>query len=96
MQGNMTMQGKLSEKEILEDMLTQEKAMLSSYSTLIAEASCEKLRSVLTNNFNQTVSDQYQVFNQMKTRGYYTTKDAPDADVQTAKQSANTLKQGLA
>ena len=91
----MNQNSALSEQDILNQMLIQEKHMISSYSTFITEASCPNLRQLLTNNFEQTCEDQYQLFDCMRQKGYYQTKDAPDNDVQQAKQQLGQMRTQL-
>lgn len=90
----MNQQANLTEQDLLNDLLNQEKQLMSSYATYIQEASCQNLRKILTNQFNQTSQDQYQVFDQMRQKGYYQPKDAQDQEVQQAKQNFKTM-QGL-
>lgn len=85
----------MSEQDLLNDLLNQEKQLMSSYTTFIQEASCENLRKILTNQFNQTSQDQYQVFDQMRQKGYYQPKDASDQEVQQAKDSFRTMQRDL-
>lgn len=85
----------LNEKELLNDLLNQEKQLVSSYSMAITEASCPNLRNVLSTQFNQSTQDQFKVFDHMRQRGYYPTKDAQDADVQQAKQKFQTMQSEL-
>ena len=89
------MQPNLSEQDLLNDLLNQEKQMISSCALYIQEASCPNLRRVLTDQFNQTCQDQYTVFDNMRQKGYYTTKDAPDNEVQQAKDSLKAMQQQL-
>lgn len=88
----MHQQPNLSEQELLNDLLNQEKQLMSSYASYIQEASCQNLRKILTNQFNQTSQDQFQVFDQMRQKGYYQTKDASDQEVQQAKQNFKTMQ----
>ena len=67
--------------------------MIASYALYIQEASCPSLRKVLMGQMNQTCQDQYQVFDQMRQKGYYTPKDAQDKDVQLAKNSLKNMRQ---
>lgn len=85
----------LSEKDMMQDLLATEKQTISSYSTGITETSCENLRKTLLNNFRTSEETQYKIFNSMKQKGWYPTKDAPDADVQAVKDSACTMSQEL-
>ena len=88
----MHQQPNLSEQELLNDLLNQEKQLMSSYASYIQEASCQNLRKILTNQFNQTSQDQFTVFDQMRQKGYYQTKDASDQEVQQAKQNFKTMQ----
>lgn len=91
----MHQQPNLTEQELLNDLLNQEKQLMSSYATFIQEASCQNLRKILTNQFNQTSQDQFQVFDQMRQKGYYQPKDANDQEVQQAKQNFKTMQSQL-
>lgn len=88
----MHTQPNMTEQDLLNDLLNQEKQIMSSYATFIQEASCENLRKVLTNQFNQTSMDQYQVFDQMRQKGYYQTKDADAQEVQQAKDNFRNIQ----
>ncbi|HWR18637.1 MAG TPA: spore coat protein [Clostridia bacterium] len=83
----------MTEQEILTDLLTQEKQCVKDYAGNITEASCKNLRQLLLSNLTECSTDQLAVFEQMKSRNFYKTKDAPDNDVQTTKQEMQTLKQ---
>ncbi len=85
-------QPNLSEKDLLDDLLNQEKQLMSTYSTFLAEASCPNLRRVLSGHFTQTAEDQYEVFDHMRKKGYYQVKDAPDNEVQQTKQKFEQIK----
>lgn len=91
----MHQQPNLTEQDLLNDLLNQEKQLMSSYATFIQEASCQNLRKILTNQFNQTCQDQYQVFDQMRQKGYYQSKDASDQEVNQAKQNFKTMQSEL-
>lgn len=87
--------GNLSEKDLMQDLLTSEKQVVSSYSTGITETSCENLRKTLLNNFNKTQDIQYKVFDAMRQKGWYTTKDAQASDVQQLKDESNKMMNEL-
>lgn len=82
----------LSERDLLNDLLNQEKQLMSSYATYIQEASCHNLRKLLAGQFTQTSHDQYQVFDLMRQKGYYQIKDASDEDVQQVKSSFKAMQ----
>ncbi|AGK95199.1 spore coat protein [Clostridium pasteurianum] len=81
----MESNGNFSEKEMMQDLLATEKQVISSYSTGITETSCANLRNTLVNNFRSAQDIQYKVFDAMKQRAWYPTKDAPENEVQQLK-----------
>lgn len=81
----------MKEKDLMQDLLTSEKQVISAYSTGITETSCPNLRSTLVNNFKSAQDIQYRVFDTMKQKGWYTTKDAPDNEVNQLKNEANQM-----
>ena len=89
----MNQQANMSEKELLTDLLSMEKQMVKDYAGNTTEASCPNLRQLLIGNLTECSEDQYQIFDQMRQRNMYQTKDAKDQDVATAKQNMQTLKQ---
>jgi spore coat protein F len=91
----MQQQPNMSEQDLLNDMLETEKSLISSYSTYISEASCPNLRRVLSSSFTETTEDQFEVFDNMRKKGYYQTKDAQDQEVQQAKQKFGQMKSEL-
>ena len=91
----MNIQLNLSEQDMLEDLLTQEKQFISAYSTFITEASCPNLRHILMTNFDQSCEDQYMIFDLMRKKGYYPPKDAQDNEVNTVKQKFTQMKSQL-
>ena len=83
----------MSEKELLLDLLNEEKNLIKEYASDVTESSCPSLRQVLLTNLTECSQDQFQVFDQMRSRNMYKTKDAPQSEVQTLKQDTQTLKQ---
>ena len=82
----------MNDKELTHDLLSSEKQIVSSYSTGITESSCTNLRNTLINNFKSAQDIQYKVFDKMKARGWYVTKDAPTSEVNQLKtDSAQTF-----
>lgn len=86
---------KLSEKEMLHDLLNSEKSMVSLYATAITESTCPDLRQVLIQHMQQTCQDQYMLFDQMRSKGYYEIKDAQAGDTQQAKVKFTNMRNGL-
>lgn len=83
----------MSQEELLTDLLTTEKQMVKDCAGDITETSCPNLRNVLLSNMTECATDQLAVFEQMKSRNMYATKDAPDTEVQTAKNKMQQLRQ---
>ncbi len=92
MNQNMPGSNTLNDEQRMNDLLTQEKYLISSYSTFVPEAACPELHQVLTDNLNQSVQSQFQVFQQMEQLGWYPTKPAQQTDVTTAQQKFAQMK----
>lgn len=88
-------QNVLNDQDRMEDLLTQEKYLISAYSTFIPEATCPQLRGVLNNNFNECVQNQYAVFDRMTQLGWYQTKPAPTQEINAARQKFQQLQTQL-
>lgn len=85
----------MSEQDIMNDLLAMEKQISSAYNTGITEASCQNLRQTLTDALVGTQQMQFSVFDTMKKQGWYQTKDAPDQDVNNAKNKYGNIKNQL-
>jgi spore coat protein CotF len=83
----------MTEQEMLTDILSQEKQLVKDYAGGLTESSCQNLRQLLISNMTECSQDQYYVFDQMRTRNMYSTKQAPQNEVQTIKQNMDQLKQ---
>ena len=81
-----------TEKELLTDLLHTEKSITKDYASNCTEVACPQLRAMLIRNMTECSEDQFAVFEQMKNRNMYQTKQAPQQEVQQAKQSMQTLK----
>jgi spore coat protein F len=85
----------MTEKDLMQDLLATEKQTISAYSTGITESSCQNLRNTLIDNFKNNQNIQYKLFDAMKQKGWYPTKDAPDSDVQQLKSEATQMMNEL-
>ncbi len=85
----------MNDQDKLEDLLSEEKYLISAYGTFIPEAVCPQLRQVLTRNLTECVDDQYLIFDQMSQKGWYPTKDAPAADIDAAREKFSQLRQSM-
>lgn len=81
----------MNEKELMQDLLTNEKQVISAYSTGITESSCPNLRSTLVSNFKNAENIQYKVFDAMRQKGWYPTKDAETTEVTELKNESNQM-----
>lgn len=81
----------MNDKEMTQDLLATEKQVISAYSTGITESSCMNLRNTLVDNFKNAQEVQYKVFDAMRQKGWYPTKDAPDNEVQQLKNECNQM-----
>ena len=84
-----------TDQDRMEDLLAQEKYLADGYSTFIPEATCPELRQVLSENLNGCFNNQYTVFDKMTQMGWYATKNAPQADIDEARQKFTQMKQQL-
>jgi spore coat protein F len=85
----------LSEKEIMQDLLTTEKQGVASYSSGITETSCQNLRDTLVNNFKTAETIQFKIWDTMHQKGWYPTKDAETNEVNKLKTDANQMSTEL-
>jgi spore coat protein CotF len=88
-------QPNMTEQDLLTDLLNQEKHLMSLYAAGIQEASCKNLRKLLISQFNQVSQDQFEVFDQMREKGYYQTRDAPSQQVQQLKNAYKNIQADL-
>lgn len=66
----------LNEKDALQDMLDCEKLLMDYYSVALTEGSCKPFRKEILKNYTQSAETQFDVFEQMTTRGYYEVQPA--------------------
>lgn len=85
----------LTEQEIMNDALMTEKQLISSYAIFLAEVSCQNLRNELHKLITETGQVQFEIFNAMKSRGWYNVKNAPIEDVQQTFQKFTQVKNQL-
>lgn len=85
----------LTEQEIMNDVLSSEKQIISAYGTFLAESTCENLRSEMAKIINDKQQIQFEIFDTMKQKGWYNVKNANLNDVQTASQKYQTMQQNM-
>lgn len=86
---------KWDDKCMMEDLLDTTKHIAEQYGSFVLEGSTQPFRQVLNTNMDQTINDQFQIFEQLQQRGWYQTKAAQQPDVQTAKQKFTQTKTQL-
>lgn len=86
----------LNEKDAILDMLESEKQLMSFYTTALFEGSSKSIRKGFTNHLTSVAENQYSLYNQMSTRGYYqpapAQKQMIDQACDTFKKEAKSLK----
>lgn len=85
----------LNEKDAIMDMLESEKQLMSFYTTALFEGSSKSLRKGFSSHLNTVAENQYCLYNQLSTRGYYTPTPAQkqmiDQTVETYKKEKKSL-----
>lgn len=86
----------LNEKDALQDMLDSEKQLMAIYTTAIFEGSTKAMRKNFSSNLLGVADNQYSIFQQMSSRGYYVpapaNKNLIDDANSTYKKQKNSLK----
>ena len=85
----------LNERDTLQDMLDSEKQLMALYTTALFEGSTKAVRKNFSTNLLGVAENQFLVFTQMNTRGYYEPKPANktliDEATNTYKKQKNSL-----
>ena len=86
----------LNEKDTLQDMLESEKQLMELYTVALFEGSTKAVRKNFSTNLMGVAENQFLVFTQMSTRGYYEPKPANKTMIDEAtsafKKQKNSLK----
>ncbi len=89
----------LNEKDALQDMLESEKQLMTIYTTALFEGSTKAMRKNFSTNLLGVAENQYCIYTQMNTRGYYEPKPANknliDEANATYKKQKNALKSNV-
>ena len=76
----------MNDKEMVNDILSQIKGSLNTYTSAISETSNQQLRQTLQQIRNSDEQFQYQLFQMASQRGFYKpASDASTQDIQTVK-----------
>ena len=86
----------LNEKDTLQDMLESEKQLMEIYTTALFEGSTKAVRKNFSTNLLGVAENQFCLFTQMQSRGYYEPQPAKKAMLDEAnntyKKQKNQLK----
>ncbi len=82
----------LSEQDMMSDALNTEKLSISSYGSYLAEATCPQLRGEINQILSENQQIQYEIFDSMRQRGWYQTKNVQMNEVQQAVQKLGQMK----
>ena len=86
----------LNEKDTLQDMLESEKQLMELYTIALFEGSNKSVRKNFSTNLLGVAENQYSLFTQLQSRGYYEPKPAQNAMIDEAndtyKKQKNSLK----
>ena len=85
----------LNERDSLQDMLESEKQLMTIYTTALFEGSTKNLRKHFSTNLLGVAENQFCLFSQMSSRGYYTPQPANKMMIDTANQNYKKQKAQL-
>ena len=74
----------LNEKDTLQDMLESEKQLMELYTVALFEGSTKTVRKNFSTNLLGVAENQFGLFTQMQSRGYYEPKPAKKAMIDQA------------
>lgn len=77
---------KLTDKDIISDVLGSQKSLVKLYGTALCETSCEKLRNLIDAQLSECAEDQFDMFLYMNERGLYPTDLAEDQKIEQARE----------
>ncbi len=76
----------LSEREMMDDSMSSQKLITSTYNTYANECASNQLRSTFLNILTEEHDIQAQIFDEMSARGWYQVKQADQTEIMQAKQ----------
>ncbi len=86
------MNANLSDKELMEDMLTAQKHITGNYSLFANECSTQNIRSDIMNIMKEEHEIQACVFDFMSSKGWYAPAAAEQQKIDQAKQKYSNVK----
>lgn len=88
-------QQNMTDKEIMEDILSSQKFITDTYNTFTNECVNQQLRTDFLNILREEHNIQQSVYDQMKMRGWYTTEQAEQQKVSSAYTKFSNIQQSL-
>jgi spore coat protein F len=85
----------ITDKEIVNVLLSQHKLNATSLTTLVLESANENLRNDVTNILNNTFKHQKQIFDVMSQKGWYPVQNATQQQISQAQQEVRQTQQSL-
>ena len=76
----------LSEQEILKDSLITQKHIADSYNTYAGECTSQQLRNTMLNILDEEHNIQADIFNSLKSHGWYQPEPAEQQKIANARQ----------
>lgn len=83
---------KLSDADIISDVLGSQKNLIKLYGTALCESSCPKLRGLVEQGMTECAEDQFDAFLYMNERGLYPTDNATAPKITQAKKKYELCK----
>ena len=88
-------QQNMTDKEIMEDILSSQKLVTNTYNTYSNECVNQQLRMDFLNILREEHNIQQSVYDQMKMRGWYSTEQAEQQKVSAAYTKFSNIQQSL-
>lgn len=88
-------QNNITDKEIMEDILSSQKLVTSTYNTYLNECVNQQLRTDFLNILREEHNIQQSVYDQMKMRGWYNPEQAEQQKVSAAYTKFSNIQQSL-
>lgn len=85
----------LNEKDTLQDLLESEKQLMTLYTTALYEGSSKTVRKNFSENLLGVAENQFNIFTQMQSRGYYEPAPAKKDEIGEATKTFKKQKKEL-
>lgn len=85
----------LGDKEITQILLNEHKFCASSLTNLVLESSDQSLRNDCAGLLNRTFQHQKNIFDLMTQKGWYSTQQASQQEISSARQEASKVQTSM-